>query len=49
MIANPTALTNLKKEKKIGTWKLEVCFVGSCGGGVVVALCYLRPCCAHLM
>jgi hypothetical protein len=37
MMANPTALTNLKKKKKTGTWNLEACCVGSCGGGVAAA------------
>jgi hypothetical protein len=36
--AQPTDLTNFKKEKKrTGTWKLEACCVGSCGGGVAAA------------
>jgi len=29
----PTDLTNFKKEKKTGTWKVEACCVGSCAGG----------------
>jgi hypothetical protein len=37
MMATPTALTNLKKEKKTGSWKLEACCVGSCSGGVAAA------------
>jgi len=37
MMANPTSLTNLKKKKKTGTWNLEACCVGSCGGGVATA------------
>jgi len=37
MMANPVSLTNLKKEKKTGTWNLEACCVGSCGGGVAAA------------
>jgi hypothetical protein len=35
--AQPADLTTFKKEKKTGTWKLEACCVGSCGGGVGAA------------
>ncbi len=36
-MAHPTSLTNLKKEKKTGTWNLEACCVESWGGGVAAA------------